>query len=167
MVHGYKPQCAALANPLRDSAPQIRIVELHKRTNGVNNPSHWHSFQEFSNGLPPTRPTRLGRAGRFDRMNGKIVLDRARKSGEVDIAVAAASINTGDPRHEAGSWAAKNYGPQSRDEHLRTALAAQNGTPTIVFIVSLSAVRERPRPMPKLIDHPPSSTSIAPYSVCA
>jgi hypothetical protein len=89
------------------------------------------------------------------------------QSGEVDIAVAAASINTGDPRHEAGSWAAKNYGPQSRDEHLRTALAAQNGTPTIVFIVSLSAVRERPRPMPKLIDHPPSSTSIAPYSVCA
>jgi len=76
-----------------------------------------HSFTHFTVG-------HLGMStigGRFDRMSGKIVLDRAGKSGEVDIAVDAASINTGDAKHEAGSWAAKNYGPRSRDEHLRTA----------------------------------------------
>lgn len=76
-----------------------------------------HSFTNFTVG-------HLGMstiAGRFDRMNGKVVLDRTAKTGEIDINVEAASINTGDPKHEPGSWAAKNYGPRSRDEHLRTA----------------------------------------------
>ena len=76
-----------------------------------------HSFTHFT--VSHLGMSTIG--GRFDRMSGKIVLDRAAKSGEVDIAVDAASINTGDAKHEAGSWAAKNYGPRSRDEHLRTA----------------------------------------------
>lgn len=59
--------------------------------------------------------------GRFDKMSGKIVLDTAAKSGTIEVKIETASVNTGDARHEAGSWAARNYGPRSRDEHLRTA----------------------------------------------
>jgi len=76
-----------------------------------------HSFVTFTVG-------HLGMssiAGRFDRLSGKFVLDRVAKTGEVEVDIDAASINTGDAKHEAGSWAAKNYGPRSRDEHLRTA----------------------------------------------
>ena len=59
--------------------------------------------------------------GRFDEMNGKIVLDTAAKSGSVEVHIKAATVNTGDAHHEAGSYGAKNYGPRSRDEHLRSA----------------------------------------------
>ena len=59
--------------------------------------------------------------GRFDKMSGKIVLDTAARTGTIDVKIETASVNTGDARHEAGSWAARNYGPRSRDEHLRTA----------------------------------------------
>jgi len=76
-----------------------------------------HSFPNFTIG-------HLGMAtihGRFDEMNGKVVLDTAAKTGSVDIRIKAATVNTGDARHEPGSYAAKNYGPRSRDEHLRSA----------------------------------------------
>jgi len=76
-----------------------------------------HSFPHFS-------LSHLGMStitGRFDRMSGKITLDRAAKTGALDVKVDTASVTTGDAKHEAGSWAAKNYGPRSRDEHLRTA----------------------------------------------
>lgn len=76
-----------------------------------------HSFVNFTVG-------HLGMstiAGRFDRLSGKFVLDRVARTGEVEVDVDAASINTGDAKHEPGSWAAKNYGPRSRDDHLRTA----------------------------------------------
>jgi len=59
--------------------------------------------------------------GRFDKMSGKITLDRAAKAGSLDVKIDTASLNTGDAKHEAGSWAAKTYGPRSRDEHLRSA----------------------------------------------
>jgi polyisoprenoid-binding protein YceI len=59
--------------------------------------------------------------GRFDDTTGRIVLDTADKSGSVDIRIKAASVNTGDAKHEAGSYGARNYGPRSRDEQLRTA----------------------------------------------
>ncbi len=59
--------------------------------------------------------------GRFDRMSGKITLDRAAKTGAIDVKIDTASLNTGDAKHEPGSWAAKTYGPRSRDEHLRSA----------------------------------------------
>jgi len=59
--------------------------------------------------------------GRFDKMSGKITLDRAAKTGALDVKIDTASINTGDVKHEPGSWAAKTYGPRSRDEHLRSA----------------------------------------------
>jgi polyisoprenoid-binding protein YceI len=59
--------------------------------------------------------------GRFDKMNGTIVLDRAAHTGQLDVKIDTASITTGDAKHEPGSYAAKNYGPRSRDEMLRTA----------------------------------------------
>jgi polyisoprenoid-binding protein YceI len=59
--------------------------------------------------------------GRFDRMSGRIVLDRAAKTGSIEVKVDTASITTGDAKHEPGSFAFKAYGPRSRDEHLRSA----------------------------------------------
>ncbi len=76
-----------------------------------------HSFPSFSVG-------HLGMStiqGRFDKVAGKIVMDRAAKTGEVEVKIDTASLTTGDPKHEPGSWAFKNYGPRSRDEHLRSA----------------------------------------------
>jgi polyisoprenoid-binding protein YceI len=75
-----------------------------------------HSFPHFSVnhfGMATIR-------GRFDEMTGKIVLDQAAKTGSVDVKIKAATVNTGDAKHEAGSYGAKNYGPRARDEHLRT-----------------------------------------------
>ena len=76
-----------------------------------------HSFPNFSVqhlGMSTLR-------GRFDEMSGKIVMDQAAKTGSVEVKIKVASINTGDAKHEAGSAAAKAWGPRSRDEHLRTA----------------------------------------------
>lgn len=50
--------------------------------------------------------------GRFDRASGKITLDRAAKTGAVDIAIDAASIDTGFSKDPGGK--------RSRDEHLRS-----------------------------------------------
>jgi polyisoprenoid-binding protein YceI len=76
-----------------------------------------HSFPNFEVG-------HLGMStvhGRFDKMSGKISLDRAAKAGALEVKIETASVNSGDAKHEPGSWAAKNYGPRSRDEHLRSA----------------------------------------------
>jgi polyisoprenoid-binding protein YceI len=67
-----------------------------------------HSFPNFS----------IDRAvstiyGRFDKTTGKVTLDRAAKSGSIDLAIEAASISTGD--NDKGARA------RSRDEHLRAA----------------------------------------------
>ena len=58
--------------------------------------------------------------GRFERMAGKITLDRVAKTGSLEAKIETASVSTGDAKHAPGSWAEKNYGPRSRDEHLRT-----------------------------------------------
>jgi len=76
-----------------------------------------HSFPNFS-------LAHIGMStihGRFDEMNGRVVLDTAAKTGSVEVHIKAATVNTGDAKHEPGSVAAKNYGPRSRDEHLRSA----------------------------------------------
>ncbi|HWH82379.1 MAG TPA: YceI family protein [Burkholderiaceae bacterium] len=76
-----------------------------------------HSFPSFSVG-------HLGMStlhGRFDQMSGTITLDRAAKTGALEVKIVTASITTGDAKHVAGSWAEKTYGPRSRDEHLRSA----------------------------------------------
>jgi len=76
-----------------------------------------HSFPSFSInhlGMSDIR-------GRFDRMSGKVILDRAAKTGSLEVKVDTASVNSGDAKHEPGSWAAKAYGPRSRDEHLRSS----------------------------------------------
>jgi polyisoprenoid-binding protein YceI len=51
--------------------------------------------------------------GRFDRTTGKFSIDRAAKTGSVDLTIETASINTGDND--------KGARPRSRDEHLRAA----------------------------------------------
>jgi polyisoprenoid-binding protein YceI len=75
-----------------------------------------HSFPHFT-------VNHLGMStirGRFDKMSGMIALDRAAKTGSLEVKIDTGSVTTGDHKHEAGSWAAKTYGPRSRDEHLRT-----------------------------------------------
>jgi len=51
--------------------------------------------------------------GFFRKTSGKFTIDRAAKTGSVDLAVETASVDTGDS--ERGSR------PRTRDEHLRTA----------------------------------------------
>ncbi len=51
--------------------------------------------------------------GRFDKFSGKFTLDRAAKTGSVDIAIDTVSVDTND--NDKGSR------PRSRDEHLRSA----------------------------------------------
>ena len=51
--------------------------------------------------------------GLFRKSNGKFTLDRAARSGSVELIVETASIDTGD--NDKGSR------PRARDEHLRTA----------------------------------------------
>jgi polyisoprenoid-binding protein YceI len=51
--------------------------------------------------------------GRFERTTGKVTLDRAAKTGSLEVKVPTATVSTGDPRRTDGT--------RSRDEHLRTA----------------------------------------------
>ena len=69
----------------------------------------YHTFTHFEidhNGLSNMR-------GRFDKTSGKFTIDRAAKTGSVELTVETVSITTGD--NEKGSR------PRARDEHLRTA----------------------------------------------
>jgi polyisoprenoid-binding protein YceI len=50
--------------------------------------------------------------GRFDKSSGKFMLDKAAKSGTLDLVVETASISTGD--NDRGGR------PRARDEHLRS-----------------------------------------------
>jgi len=51
--------------------------------------------------------------GRFDRSSGKFTLDRAAKTGTLELVVETASLSTGDND--------KGGRPRARDEHLRSA----------------------------------------------
>jgi polyisoprenoid-binding protein YceI len=51
--------------------------------------------------------------GRFNKTSGKFTMDRAAKSGSVELIIEAASVDTGDSD--------KGSRPRSRDEHLRSA----------------------------------------------
>ncbi|KAB2876328.1 MAG: polyisoprenoid-binding protein [Burkholderiaceae bacterium] len=51
--------------------------------------------------------------GKFERTTGKVVLDRAAKTGSIDVKIPTATISTGDSK--------RTDGQRSRDEHLRTA----------------------------------------------
>ena len=69
----------------------------------------YHSFTNFEvdhNGVSTVR-------GRFDRQSGKFSIDRAAKTGSVELVVETASVSTGDGD--------KGGRPRARDEHLRTA----------------------------------------------
>lgn len=50
--------------------------------------------------------------GRFDKSSGKFTLDKAAKTGSLDLAIETVSISTGDGD--------KGGRPRSRDEHLRS-----------------------------------------------
>jgi len=51
--------------------------------------------------------------GRFDKSSGKFTLDRAAKTGSVEVVIDTASVSTGDN--------VKGARPRTRDEHLRSA----------------------------------------------
>lgn len=51
--------------------------------------------------------------GRFDRTSGKFTLDRAAKSGSVELTIETASVSTGDN--------VKGSRPRTLDDHLKTA----------------------------------------------
>lgn len=51
--------------------------------------------------------------GRFDRSSGKFTLDRAAKTGSLELTVETASLSTGDND--------KGARPRARDEHLKSA----------------------------------------------
>jgi polyisoprenoid-binding protein YceI len=50
--------------------------------------------------------------GHFERATGKVVLDRAAKTGSIEVKIPTATVNTGDAKRADGQ--------RSRDEHLRT-----------------------------------------------
>jgi polyisoprenoid-binding protein YceI len=89
--------CAAAALPFAASAaPESYTLDPH------------HSFLQFETehiGMSKMR-------GRFDKTAGKFSIDRAAKTGSVEITVQTASISTGDADRESR--------PRSRDEHLRS-----------------------------------------------
>ena len=68
----------------------------------------YHTFPNFT----IERPVSV-MYGRFNKTSGKVTLDRAAKSASVELAIEAASIDTGDSD--------KGSRPRSRDEHLRAA----------------------------------------------
>ena len=50
--------------------------------------------------------------GHFERATGKVVIDRAARSGSIEVKIPTATISTGDAKRSDGT--------RSRDEHLRT-----------------------------------------------
>lgn len=68
----------------------------------------FHSYPNFSIERPVSTMY-----GRFDKMAGKVTLDRVAKSGSIDLTIEATSITTGD--NDKGARG------RSRDEHLRAA----------------------------------------------
>jgi polyisoprenoid-binding protein YceI len=51
--------------------------------------------------------------GLFSRTSGRFTIDRAAKTGSLEVAIPTVTVNTGDPDREGR--------PRTRDEHLRTA----------------------------------------------
>lgn len=51
--------------------------------------------------------------GRFEKPTGKFTIDRAAKTGTLEIVIETKTLSTGDPERDAR--------PRTRDEHLRTA----------------------------------------------
>jgi len=71
------------------------------------NPYHTYPYFEVEHwGVSTVR-------GMFKKSSGKFIIDRAAKTGSVELTVETASIDTGDGD--------KGSRPRSRDEHLRTA----------------------------------------------
>ncbi|MGH8682385.1 MAG: YceI family protein [Burkholderiales bacterium] len=50
--------------------------------------------------------------GRFDKPTGKFTIDRAAKTGTLELVIQTASVSTGDPERDGR--------PRTRDEHLRS-----------------------------------------------
>lgn len=68
-----------------------------------------HSFPSFS-------VSHFGMStmfGRFERMTGKVSIDRAAKTGSLEVKIPTATVSTGDAKRTDGA--------RSRDDHLRAA----------------------------------------------
>lgn len=88
---------ACALSPLAAAAPESYTID----------PYHTYPYFEVDHlGVSTMR-------GMFRRTSGKFTMDRAAKTGSVELVVETASIDTGD--NEKGSR------PRSRDEHLRAA----------------------------------------------
>src|SRR5687767_13696463 len=85
----------------------LPFAALASPENYTMDPYHTYAHFEIDhNGLSHMR-------GHFYRNSGKFTIDRAAKTGSVELNIEAASITTGDND--------KGARPRARDEHLRTA----------------------------------------------
>jgi polyisoprenoid-binding protein YceI len=93
---------AALAVVLAISTPAVAAPESYTL-------DQYHTYPHFTIDYIGYMTMR----GRFDKTAGKFTMDRAARTGSLDVAIEAASVTTGD-NERAGR-------PRTRDEHLRAA----------------------------------------------
>jgi len=88
-------------------AAVLPLAALANPENYTIDPTHSYAYFEVEHlGVSNQR-------GRFDRTGGKFTLDRAAKSGSVELNIETASVSTGDN--------VKGSRPRTLDDHLRTA----------------------------------------------
>jgi YceI-like domain len=83
--------------------------------------------------------------GRFDRMSGKITLDRAARTGALEVKVDTASVSTGDAKHEPGSWAPGGCLDKSNHKPMHRLSARLGMCPSRAQRRGLA----RPQPLPR------------------
>ena len=88
-------------------AAVLPFAALANPENYTIDPTHSYAYFEVEHlGVSNQR-------GRFDRTSGKFTLDRAAKSGSVELNIETASVSTGDN--------VKGSRPRTLDDHLKTA----------------------------------------------
>ena len=88
-------------------AAVLPLAALANPENYTIDPTHSYAYFEVEHlGVSNQR-------GRFDRTGGKFTLDRAAKSGSIELNIETASVSTGD--------SVKGSRPRTLDDHLKTA----------------------------------------------
>jgi len=88
-------------------AAVLPLAALANPENYTIDPTHSYAYFEVEHlGVSNQR-------GRFDRTGGKFTLDRAAKSGSIELNIETASVSTGDN--------VKGNRPRTLDDHLKTA----------------------------------------------
>lgn len=88
-------------------AAVLPLAAMASPENYTIDPTHSYAYFEVEHlGVSNQR-------GRFDRTSGKFTLDRAAKSGSVELNIETASVSTGDN--------VKGSRPRTLDDHLKTA----------------------------------------------